>query len=533
MKDHMVFVPSNYCFMILVLGLIISASPQPVAAYDFSADLKVPASVFVDSVKSTIQTVRDVIGIVSKFSGGLGGGDFRLSNAVADCLDLLDFSADQLTWTLSVTSQNPTPSTGKYNRTGNKGADMRTWVGGALGNQDTCMDGFEGTNNVLVKTLVAGSLNQVTSLVRDILGMLVIDHQGPSSARGGPPGWLKPKDRKLIQSNNIEADAVVAADGSGNFTRIMDAIDQVPNYNTRRFVIYVKKGVYNEYVEIGKKKTNIMMIGDGMDLTVISGNHNFVDGWTTYRSATFAVKGTGFIARDIRFENTAGPEKHQAVAFRSDSDLSVVFRCAIIGYQDTLYAHSMRQFYRDCLIKGTVDFIFGDGVVVFQNCQILARKGLANQKNTITAQGRKEPTQPSGFSIQFSNISVDPADLQMKNNTSNNSTNNSTNFLSPPTYLGRPWKLYSRTIIMQSYISGLIQPQGWLEWNGEFALDTLYYGEYTNYGPGAGLGGRVKWPGLHVFNDSTQANNFTVAQFLLGNEWLPSTGVKYTAGLMS
>lgn len=231
-----------------------------------------------------------------------------------------------------------------------------------------------------------------------------------------------------------------------------------------------------------------------------------------------AVKGKGFIARDMRFENTAGPEKHQAVAFRSDSDLSVVFRCAMTGYQDTLYAHSMRQFYRDCKITGTVDFIFGDGVVVFQNCQVLARKGLPNQKNTITAQGRKDPSQPSGFSIQFSNISVEP-DLMVNSSSS------------IPIYLGRPWKLYSRTIIMQSYISQFIRPEGWLEWNGDFALDTLYYAEYMNYGPGAGLGGRVKWPGLHAINDSSQANNFTVGQFLLGNSWLPSTGVKYTAGL--
>lgn len=492
--------------------------------------LKVPASDFVDSVSSTIQTVRDVISIVSKFSGAFGG-DFRLSNAIADCLDLLDFSADQLTWTLSA-SQNPT--TGKYNRTSNLGADMRTWLGGALGNQDTCMDGFEGTSNSLVKTLIAGSLDQVTSLVHSLLGMVnQIPAAAPSAGAGrrklmirsvGFPGWLKAKDRQLLQTNlNIaaDADAVVAADGSGNFTRVMDAISAVPDYNSRRYVIYVKKGVYREYVEISKKKTNIMMVGDGQDLTVISGNHSFVDGWTTYRSATFAVKGKGFIARDMRFENTAGPEKHQAVAFRSDSDLSVVFRCAITGYQDTLYTHSMRQFYRDCLITGTVDFIFGDGVVVFQNCQILARKGLPNQKNTITAQGRKEPTQPSGFSIQFSNISL----LLDSSNTSSTS-------IVPPTYLGRPWKLYSRTIIMQSYISGLIRPEGWLEWNGDFALDTLYYGEYMNYGPGAGLGGRVRWPGLHAINDSTQANNFTVAQFLLGNSWLPSTGVKYTAGLM-
>ena len=109
-----------------------------------------------------------------------------------------------------------------------------------------------------------------------------------------------------------------------------------------------------------------------------------------------AVSGKGFLARDITFQNTAGPEKHQAVALRSDSDLSVFYRCAMRGFQDTLYTHTMRQFYRECTITGTVDFIFGDGTVVFQNCQILVKKGLPDQKNTITAQGRKEADQPSG-----------------------------------------------------------------------------------------------------------------------------------------
>ena len=219
----------------------------------------------------------------------------------------------------------------------------------------------------------------------------------------------------------------------------------------------------------------------------------------------------------MTFQNTAGPQKHQAVAFRSDSDLSVLFRCAIRGYQDTLYAHSMRQFYRECHITGTVDFIFGDGSAIFQKCQILARKGLPNQKNTITAQGRKSPNEPTGFSIQFSNISAEPDVLASLNSTL--------------TYLGRPWKLCSRTVFMQSYMSNAIRPEGWLEWNRDFALDTLFYGEYMNYGPGAGLGSRVKWPGFHAINDSAQANNFTVSQFILGNSWLPSTGVKYIAGL--
>ncbi|KAL7091935.1 hypothetical protein ACP275_12G134700 [Erythranthe tilingii] len=494
--------------------------------------LNVPASEFDGSVMSTIAIVRQVISLVSRFSGTFGG-DFRQSNAVSDCLDLMDLSIDELTLTMSA-SKNPNA---KDNGTGNVGSDMKTWLSGALTNQDTCSQGFEGTNGI-VKSLVVGSLDQVTSLIYDMLSAVKTTPaaapppKAASSSPGGGnkgvgsrklipnadkyPDWVKTHDQNLLQvANGPMADVVVAADGTGNFTSIKDAIEAAPEYSNRRYIIYVKKGVYKDYVEIGKKKWNIMMIGDGVDVTVISGNRNFIDGWTTYRTASFAVKGQGFIARDITFENTAGPEKHQAVAFRSDSDLSVLYRCAFRGYQDTLYAHSQRQFYRECVITGTVDFIFGDGAVVFQNCNIQARKGLPDQKNTVTAQGRKEPVQNTGFSIQFCNISVAEDVL--------NTTQ---------TYLGRPWKLYSRTVIMQSYISGSVRPEGWLEWNADnFALDTLFYGEYMNYGPGSGLGARVKWPGYKVLNTSAEASNFTVSQFITGNTWLPSTGVKYTAGL--
>lgn len=232
---------------------------------------------------------------------------------------------------------------------------------------------------------------------------------------------------------------------------------------------------------------------------------------------TAAVSGRGFIARDLTFENTAGPEKHQAVALRSDSDLSVFYRVGVRGYQDSLYTHTMRQFFRECHISGTVDFIFGDATAFFQNCQIRARKGLPNQKNTITAQGRKDLNQPTGFSFQFCNVSADFDLLPTVNSTM--------------TYLGRPWKLYSRTVFMQTYLSNVIRPEGWLEWNSDsFALDTLFYGEYMNYGPAAGVGSRVKWPGFHALNSSAQALNYTVAQFIEGNSWLPTTGVTYIAG---
>ncbi|KAK8597613.1 hypothetical protein V6N13_095014 [Hibiscus sabdariffa] len=482
----------------------------------------VPAAEFADSLRTTIDAVSKVTPIVSQF-GNLFG-DFRLSNAISDCLDLLDFSADQLSWSLSA-SQNPT---GKHNSTGDVSADLRTWLSAAMANQQTCMEGFDGTNGI-AKTVVSVGLNQLTSLLSNLLTKV---NPGPSSMSsaatdGGRnsannnrfPTWFKKEDRKLLQSaNGVTADVVVAADGTGNFATIMEAVTAAPDYSMNRYVIYVKKGLYKENVEIKKKKWNLVMIGDGMDVTVISGSRSFIDGWTTFRSATFAVSGRGFIARDITFENTAGPEKHQAVALRSDSDLSVFFRCAIRGYQDSLYTHTMRQFFRECIITGTVDFIFGDAVVVFQNCQILAKQGLPNQKNTITAQGRKDPNQPTGFSIQFCNITAD-TDLSPNVNTT-------------PTYLGRPWKPYSRTVIMQSYMGNAIRPQGWLEWNQDFALDTLYYAEFMNFGPGAGVGDRVQWPGYHALNNSAQAGSFTVAQFIEGNLWLPSTGVKYTAGLV-
>ncbi|XP_010541676.1 PREDICTED: probable pectinesterase/pectinesterase inhibitor 32 [Tarenaya hassleriana] len=511
-------------FITLALSLV-AASAKGESGFVQNECLRVPTSEFVGAARAAVDAMRKAGGFLSRFQKKTG--DFRMANSILDCLDLLDVACDVLSWSIDA-SLNPN---GKDNSTGDITTDLRTWISAAFSDMDTCLEGFEGTHGI-IKNVITGGLNRVGPLVRNLLAMV---HHKPrskpneaqnhltGSGHGGfnkfPP-WVRPGDRKLLQTGGIpKADAVVAADGTGNFTTIMDAVSAVPENSENRYVIYVKKGVYSENVEIKKKKWNIMMIGDGMDVTVITGNRNFIDGWTTFRSATFAVSGRGFIARDITFQNTAGPEKHQAVALRSDSDLSVFFRCAVRGYQDSLYAHTMRQFFRECVVTGTVDFIFGDATAVFQNCQIKARKGLPNQKNIVTAQGRKDPNEPTGFTVQFSNVTAD-TDLVPYINTTY-------------TYLGRPWKLYSRTVFMQNYISEAVRPEGWLEWNGNFALDTLYYGEYMNYGPGSRLENRVKWPGYHVLNSSAEANNFTVASFIEGNLWLPATGVRYTAGLSS
>ncbi|KAJ0638307.1 putative pectinesterase [Helianthus annuus] len=251
--------------------------------------------------------------------------------------------------------------------------------------------------------------------------------------------------------------------------------------------------------------------------TIITASESVAGGNTTFNSATVAAVGDGFLARDITFQNAAGPSGEQAVALRVGSDLSAFYRCGILAYQDTLYVHSNRQFYYSCMVVGTVDFIFGNAAVVLQDCDIQARLPGPKQKNMLTAQGRTDPNQNTGIVIQKCRIAA-TSDLQPVQG-------------SYPTYLGRPWKLYSRTVVMQSSITDVINPAGWYPWDGDFALDTLYYREYKNTGVGADTSKRVTWPGWGVFTSDAEAQSFTPGSFIDGGSWLQSTGFPYSLGL--
>lgn len=229
------------------------------------------------------------------------------------------------------------------------------------------------------------------------------------------------------------------------------------------------------------------------------------------------VVGKNFVGTRLTIRNTAGPAKHQAVAVRNGADLSAFYKCSFEGYQDTLYAHSLRQFYRECDIYGTVDFIFGNAAAVFQRCKLYARLPMQGQSNMFTAQGRTDPNQNTGISIMNSAISATP-ELAAANG-------------SVQSFLGRPWKEYSRTVYMLSKIDSLIDPAGWAPWSGDFALNTSYYGEYRNRGLGSKTDKRVTWPGFHLMN-AVDASNFTAANFVQGDMWLDSTTVPFSIGLI-
>ncbi|KAK9059631.1 hypothetical protein SSX86_020335 [Deinandra increscens subsp. villosa] len=453
----------------------------------------------------------------------------RVRSAYDDCLELLEDSVDQLEQSLASVGPDETTDAPRVG----SAEDVMTWLSASLTNQDTCTEGLSDSEEGEVKNLMQDKLKDLSEMVSNSLAIYSSETDGDDDSGGVPvqnrrrlmtagfPEWVGRRERKLLEmpAGEIQADIVVSKDGKNGACRtIKEAIKKAPQKSSRRFIIYVKAGRYEEKdLKVGRKKTNLMFIGDGKGKTVITGGVSVADHVTTFHTASFAATGAGFIARDITFENYAGPEKHQAVALRVGADHSVVYRCSVIGYQDALYVHSQRQFYRECDIYGTVDFIFGNAAVVLQNCNIYARKPMANQKITITAQNRKDPNQNTGISIHSCKLLAQP-DLLASNG-------------SFQTFLGRPWKKYSRTVYLLSDMGAHIDPKGWLEWDGSFALDTLYYGEYMNFGPGAAIGKRVNWPGYRVITSVTEASRFTVAKFIYGSSWLPSTGVAFLAGL--
>ncbi|XP_073283752.1 probable pectinesterase/pectinesterase inhibitor 7 [Primulina huaijiensis] len=504
------------------------------------------------SVRKSLSSAQRFLSLIMKYLGNSKNLTTTAIRALQDCKFLAECNIDYLTSSFETVSRK----SGFLDVL--EADDVQTLLSAILTNTQTCIDGLQATASAW--SVRKGILMPLSNDTRLYSVSLALFTKGwvPNKKKNNPAikdpkrkhlriqnGRLNLRfsssksqevfrtvnnnNRRLLQNQTSSdgSDQVLVNDivvvskdnGTGNFMTINDALNAAPNNTDASvgyFLIYITAGLYEEYVSIGKNKRYVMMIGDGINQTIITGNHSFVDGWTTFNSATFAVVGTGFVAVNITFRNTAGAIKHQAVAVRNGADLSTFYNCSFEAYQDTLYVHSLRQFYRECDIYGTVDFIFGNAAVVFQNCNMYPRLPMSNQFNAITAQGRTDPNQNTGISIQ--NCTIQAAD-DLANSTTNIKT-----------YLGRPWKEYSRTVYMQSYIGSSINPAGWSVWSGDFALNSSYYAEYDNRGPGSNTSSRVNWLGFHIIN-ATDAVNFTVSSFIMGQDWIPQTGAPYKNGL--
>lgn len=281
------------------------------------------------------------------------------------------------------------------------------------------------------------------------------------------------------QPANYPTSFTVAQDGSGDFRTIQEAVNAFRDLSQVRVKVFIKKGVYHEKLVIPSWKTNISLIGEDRDSTIITGNDysgkeypgkDFTgkDKYSTYTSYTVLVQGNDFTAENLTIRNTAG-RVGQAVALHVEGDRCIIRNCNLLGNQDTLYTATWnsRQYYSNCYIEGTTDFIFGEATAVFQSCII---KSLSN--SYITAASTR-PDQPFGFVFFDCKLIADS--------------------LAQKVYLGRPWRPYAKTVFIRTEMDRHILPQGWDNWRNPDNEKTVLYAEYKSKGVGAEVSSRVPW----------------------------------------
>ncbi|RSK42504.1 pectinesterase family protein [Hymenobacter perfusus] len=269
-------------------------------------------------------------------------------------------------------------------------------------------------------------------------------------------------------------DFVVAQDGSGQFRTVQEAFNAVPDFRKKVTTIFVKKGVYKEKLLLAGSKQFVQLVGEDREQTILTyDDYNqkkniFGEDKGTSGSASCYIYGSDFTAENLTFQNSSGPVG-QAVAVWVAGDKARFRNCRFLGFQDTLYTYGYgsRQYYQDCYIEGTVDFIFGSSTAWFEKCTIFCKTS-----GFVTAASTPDSTR-YGYVFNQCRITGDaPANSF---------------------YLGRPWRPYAKTVFIGCELGRQIKPEGWDHWDKESNKQTARYAEFQSRGPGAAPARRVNW----------------------------------------
>lgn len=289
---------------------------------------------------------------------------------------------------------------------------------------------------------------------------------------------------------DIQYKMVVAQDGTGDFTKIQDAVDATKAFPDKRITIFIKNGIYNEKICIPSWNNMLSLVGENTEKTIITWNDYFDKIGrgrnSTFFTYTFKVEADDFYAENLTIINSSG-QVGQAVALHVEGDRCVFRNCHIVGNQDTLYldGEKSKHFFTGCTIEGTTDFIFGSATAVFSSCKIISKSD-----SYITA---ASTTQNKPFGFVFINCKLLSESGAKK------------------VYLGRPWRIYAKTVFINCEMGSHILPEGWHNWDKTEAESTAFYAEYKNTGPGANPEKRVKWS--HQLSDE-EAKKYSLENIL-------------------
>lgn len=295
-----------------------------------------------------------------------------------------------------------------------------------------------------------------------------------------------------------KTEMTVDRNGTGDFRNIQEAINSVRTADPRgKITIFIKNGVYKEKLIIPPHITNIRLIGEDRNTTIINyDDHANINKMGTFKTYTFLLSGNDITLENLTIENSSA-ELGQAVALHIEGDRVILRNCRLLGHQDTLYAgrDGARQYFENCYIEGTTDFIFGPSTAWFEKCTIHCKRN-----SYITAANTPENIR---YGYIFNNCTITMA--------------NGVNAV----YLGRPWRAYSMTLFMNCTLPKGINTTGWDNWRNADNEKTVRYMEYNNKGEGANTSSRVKWAKIL---SSNEAKEYTIENVLNGcDNWNPLT----------
>ncbi|CAO2145133.1 unnamed protein product [Urochloa humidicola] len=318
-------------------------------------------------------------------------------------------------------------------------------------------------------------------------------------------------DASLTAAEKNKVSYSIDPSGSGDYTNITDAIAAIPESNTKRVILNLKPGtVFREKLFINISKPFISFISDPTNPATISWNDTAAtpgkDGKPvgTVGSTTVAVESDYFMAHGIVIKNDAplakpGAKGGQAVALRLFGTKAALYNCTMDGGQDTLYDHKGIHYFKNCLIRGSVDFIFGFGRSFYEDCRI---ESVVKEVAVLTAQQRTksiEGAMESGFS--FMNCSIGGVK-------------------GGQIYLGRAWGDSSRVVYAYTQMGEEVVPIGWDGWQvAKPESSGVYYGEFKCFGPGADAK-KKKRIGWALDLTEEQAKPFVGKHYIFGDSWL-------------
>ncbi|CAK8544515.1 unnamed protein product [Lathyrus sativus] len=422
-----------------------------------------------------------------------------------DCLELLSMGKDELERVYVMANSSVDSK------------EIINSLSAIISYQQTCSNELMITNNF---DILGYSLKLPLVLTRITLAIVDNFFEKPVFEEG----FKKMLTRANLQAVEVDHEnkrIIVARDGRGHFTTITESLNACARNKQPSCVIYVMKGVYEERVVIPKNLEHVFMYGDGPTQTVVTGiNTTIVT--TPFRSASFVVKGKGFICKDMGF--TAPAHIADAPALLVFCDHAAFFNCKIDGGEGSLYAVANRQFYGNCEIHGSVDIIKGDSATMIQNSRIIVKpqnSSIVPRKKVMSFQSRIDKHERTGFVIQNCTIIAEQGE-----------TNQNNHSLVGSTCLGIPCNEYSRTVVMESFLGDVIRPRGWCQWSDNYGVDTASFIEHNNRGIGAITGKRVHWESFREVsqNHKSEMMKFTADEFIQANQWLKSTAIPYEPG---